>query len=909
VTTDQTRIFEKPVAWLLGKQLLGGIKGMLLYTAYGAKLDPRDWMTPIVQNFATAEADAKGEFWFDYMSDVGDGTKAMYGIAYLALGDLWTNLGPNDTQLPQAQADREVSTVQQHGHTFQLPRGEFLFIGGDTAYHASDYLSLVNRIQRPFNYAYEDRKSQNLISDDEPRRPVFGIPGNHDYYDQIDGFRRQFRKPTRAEGPLPPKRGGGAFAQLTMAGFQRVQEASYIALRLPFEWWLWGLDTESVSDRRDQHLDRRQELFFKSLSREGDKFKAPDKLILATSAPSTVFGKLADADDQKASKPLKSIGISRPFLPENGNLASTGDAGLKTGQCRLDLSGDVHHYARYWGPQNGAVPRQHTSAPRPSANSYASIVSGAGGAFHHPSTTYDNEICEQVLYPPENESRRAVADRLFKFWNVVQGGYVWLAGLIIAFTLFLGVTIPKSSREFISNFGFLNTLQLTEWERIGPTILQLDDVSPCAPVQPYSLWTRLGVVSGAWQPATSCTPANPGYFFPEVSTWPPDLMIGQGFIWVSLVATLVLFYVAVFTKRIFDDTASPFEKRNLNLKVVPIVAVIAVLTIIGLLTVQPYRDHITPFVSSLIVLYSIIVAITAIVVNVRYGEYLFRKSFVPATDTGLRASISTFIDYYFPWALWVLAIIAVSFGLWFFGKNNLPAYLISDIVFIVVLVGATAGIILLSFKASGDLLSRQNKVVRFVGKLLIGVWHLLLQLLVPFILVKLGSWLDWGLAAILLVLPIPLARYLLSKNSRLGLSLLWLVYGAVMLTLPYITRMFLPLPPVFTGITGWTALVPALFAGAVGAILCCLWTGWYFAVCFAFNGHNNEVGGAARIEEFKEFIRFRLTRDGVTGYVIALDNVSVVGEKDKSGRTMDGRDLKPRLIDVFHLTPKQAAPK
>jgi hypothetical protein len=342
---------------------------------------------------------------------------------------------------------------------------------------------------------------------------------------------------------------------------------------------------------------------------------------------------------------------------------------------------------------------------------------------------------------------------------------------------------------------------------------------------------------------------------------------------------------------------------------VPIVAVIAVLTIIGLLTVQPYRDHITPFVSSLIVLYSIIVAITAIVVNVRYGEYLFRKSFVPATDTGLRASISTFIDYYFPWALWVLAIIAVSFGLWFFGKNNLPAYLISDIVFIVVLVGATAGIILLSFKASGDLLSRQNKVVRFVGKLLIGVWHLLLQLLVPFILVKLGSWLDWGLAAILLVLPIPLARYLLSKNSRLGLSLLWLVYGAVMLTLPYITRMFLPLPPVFTGITGWTALVPALFAGAVGAILCCLWTGWYFAVCFAFNGHNNEVGGAARIEEFKEFIRFRLTRDGVTGYVIALDNVSVVGEKDKTGRTMDGRDLKPRLIDVFHLTPKQAAPK
>jgi hypothetical protein len=272
------------------------------------------------------------------------------------------------------------------------------------------------------------------------------------------------------------------------------------------------------------------------------------------------------------------------------------------------------------------------------------------------------------------------------------------------------------------------------------------------------------------------------------------------------------------------------------------------------------------------------------------------------------ARVSRFIDDYFPWALWVLAIIAVSFGLWFFGKNNLPAYLISDIVFIVVLVGATVGIILLSFKVSGTL-SRQNKIVRFVGKLLIGVWHLLLQLLVPFVLVKLGSWLDWGLAAILLVLPIPLARYLLAKNSRLGLSLLWLVYGAVMLALPYITRMFLPLPPVFTGISGWWALLPAVVAGAFGAILCCLWTGWYFAICFAFNGHNNEVGGAARIEEFKEFIRFRLTPEGLTGYVIGLNNMNVVGDQDKDGRVMDGRDLQPRLIDVFHLTPKPAGPK
>lgn len=898
---SRPRIFEKPVAWLLGQQLLGGIKGMLLYTAYGAKLDPRDWMAPEEQNFATPAAEAKGEFWFDYMSDIGDGTKAMYGTAYLALSNLWTNLPGAGTSLPDGASPPEVSTTA-NGRTFSLPRGEFLFVGGDTAYHASDYLSLVNRIQRPFNYAYEDLKSQNLISDDDPRRPIFGIPGNHDYYDQIDGFRRQFRKPVRKEGPLPPKRAGGDHAQLSVAGFERSQQASYIALRLPFDWRLWGFDTESVSDRRDQHLDRRQEEFFKGLSRNGDRFKEPDKLIVATSAPSTIFGQVADPDDQKTSRPLKTLKIKRPFLPTNGDLATTGDAALDQGQCRLDLSGDVHHYARYWGPQAASTCREQNGAPRPSANSYASVVSGAGGAFHHPSTTYNNQICEQVLYPAEDKSRAAVADRIFKLWNVFTGGYVWLFGLIIAFTIYFGVTVPQSSRQFISNLGILNTLQLTRWERIQPTIFQPGE-APCAPVQALGLWTSLGVVTEPWQPG-NCTPANPGFLFPEASTWPLDLRIGQAFIFLSLIGALVTLGLALFTKTIFDDTVSPFARQSPNGKVVPIVAGLALLTVLGLLTVQPYRDHITPFVSSLIVLYSLIVGITAVVMNVRYGEYLFRKSFVPPAEPGLKDSVTRFVDYYLPWVLWIVAITIISAGLWLFGKNNLPAYMISDIVFILVLAGTVGGILALSFMASGALLFGKSAVVRFVGKLLIGVWHLALQLFVPFVLVRLGSWLDWLLAVILLVLPIGLAKYLLARNSRFLIAALWFVYGAVVLTLPYTTRMFFPLPPVLPEMTGWWGLMPAVFAGAFGAVFCCLWTGWYFGICFAFNGHNNEVGGAARIEEFKELIRFRVTPQGLTGYVIALDGVSHIGELDQDGRTKDGRDLKPKLIDVFHLRPK-----
>jgi hypothetical protein len=75
----------------------------------------------------------------------------------------------------------------------------------------------------------------------------------------------------------------------------------------------------------------------------------------------------------------------------------------------------------------------------------------------------------------------------------------------------------------------------------------------------------------------------------------------------------------------------------------------------------------------------------------------------------------------------------------------------------------------------------------------------------------------------------------------------------------------------------------------------CVWFGWYLGVCFAFNGHNNEVGGACRIEEFKQFIRFRLTENGLTGYVIAIDQPQ-----------RKGSDLKPKIVDVFHLRVKPA---
>jgi hypothetical protein len=97
-------------------------------------------------------------------------------------------------------------------------------------------------------------------------------------------------------------------------------------------------------------------------------------------------------------------------------------------------------------------------------------------------------------------------------------------------------------------------------------------------------------------------------------------------------------------------------------------------------------------------------------------------------------------------------------------------------------------------------------------------------------------------------------------------------------------------------------LATAIFMGLIGAVLSCVWLGWYFATALVFNGHANEAGSTARTEEYKHFIRFRLTKDTLTGYVIAVDfpHAPENNSKDEVAKK-GGHMLKPRLVDVFTL--------
>ena len=958
--SKKKREFEPPVAWLLGRQLIASLKWILLYTAFGTKLDARDWMDAKVfpaedqqradnawkmmyerdgaKTTATEEEQSagkfwheKGEFWFDYISDTGDGMMATYSIAYLCLSNLWVKeLWDQRPDEGDAVVHLDHTVNNERTTLVRLPRGEFLLVGGDTSYHLSDYTSLHIRFQTPFSWAYQDleadlKRSQKLDDataqrERNNRRPLFGIPGNHDYYDMLDGFRRQFRLPFRGRPEDKVYADGDLTApQLMIPGFKREQQTSYLALQLPFGWKLWGLDTEVGK------IDERQRDFFLGVPNR----PMPEKLIVATSAPTTVFGKLADRDDEKSSKAFYQLKLPRPFLPKDK--WEEGEKDLLASQIRLDLAGDVHQYARYWGPDSNSArytrsERAHAAAP--SAPNYASVVSGLGGAFHHPSTTYGDEIKEQALYPPENRSRRALAAEIFNPIKVARGGGVWVLGGAIALVLAYAAIAGDSSRPALHNFLPFTLLNITSPEQYSSTVL-LDKQLQREP--PTGFLQQLGLTETQWTPSfpqgRQCDETRPMYLWGKCSVpWPRDYILGMVMLMLTLVIIGYTFYktekayaldkkqdeVKKKAAKAKDATERPTKEaaaevtRSVNMALWPTLIANILLGALGVLLIMPYRAFITPFGNSLWVLVTMVWASASIIFSVRYSDWLFEQA--------SRRKVGG-TDYAIIWMLAIATLASLAVGLWVFGKNNLPAYLASDMVFVSTVLGALVLLVYTAVSMGGQFQKGWGKW----GMAVLGFWHWLLQLGAALFLIKKGTWLTVGVSILVVFAFIKIGPSLMRANRRWGLVIAWFVFGGIMLVLPpliyqillpiadqgWVRSIFLPYeygqsPGPFASyewwgvMRGWSMLVPITLASVFGALLSCVWVGWYFAVCLGFNGHNNEVGGAARIEQFKQFIRFRLTENSLTGYVIAVD------EPQKEGRL-----LAPKVIDVFRLTAKK----
>lgn len=371
--TDDDGAADAAVKWLLGAGLLR--KLLLIARSFVAnELDLRDWMSQA----SVADLSDSDELWFDYIADTGDDPRVMRSLA---------------TQFSRAFTANSLGTTHP-----KLPLGAFLFVGGDTAYHVADEVTIRRRFVGPLN-------TSHATGDARRSRPIFAIPGNHDYYDHLVGFNRLFRKPYPS----------GAAGVLGLTGFHSTQEASYIKILLPHGWQLWGVDLQTHG------LDYRQRMYF----RDGP---VPERLILCTPTPPVSYNRvLVDPDpEDKQRKAYVQLLAPDPAAPAPGfNPAFTPDSGGELpppGTCRLHLSGDDHHYARYNG---------QTGPGTVTPTSIATVVSGGGGAFTHPTEHSCGTVPAAIKYPDPRESRERTAAALINPLAVIRAGMLHVLGALM----------------------------------------------------------------------------------------------------------------------------------------------------------------------------------------------------------------------------------------------------------------------------------------------------------------------------------------------------------------------------------------------------------------------------------------------------------------------------------------------
>ena len=197
-------------------------------------------------------------------------------------------------------------------------------------------------------------------------------------------------------------------------------------MELPHDWTLWALDVQ------DGNLDKRQQAFFLETCAAG---VAPKKLIVATTEPVTKFGKHTEPDAEIVWA-YRDLGLEPAFLKQNNGR-------LAVDRCRLDISGGVHHYARYWG--TGALKQSDSPSSGNDRPNYASLVAGGGGAFLHASHTDVEQVPHAMIYPPRGDSHNLMLKRLLNPRNIFNGGYVFVAGAIVAAATYFAAAIPDSS--------------------------------------------------------------------------------------------------------------------------------------------------------------------------------------------------------------------------------------------------------------------------------------------------------------------------------------------------------------------------------------------------------------------------------------------------------------------------------
>jgi hypothetical protein len=219
----------------------------------------------------------------------------------------------------------------------ELPRGRLLLMGGDQVYPLASGDGYESRMKGPYRAALPEPPVG------EPRPTLFALPGNHDWYDGLTAFLRLFAR--RKDGHI--------------GGWRTQQRRSYFAVKLPGDWWLFAMDEQFGAYIDDPQL----RYFEKAAKNVGPQ----DRIILMTPSPKWVKAQDDPSEYDATDYFIRTI------------LAPTG------AQIRVLVSGDLHHYARYEGPDRQL------------------ITCGGGGAY----LLATHQLPDQLTVPPEETLTRS----------------------------------------------------------------------------------------------------------------------------------------------------------------------------------------------------------------------------------------------------------------------------------------------------------------------------------------------------------------------------------------------------------------------------------------------------------------------------------------------------------------------
>jgi hypothetical protein len=261
-----------------------------------AALDSRDPMT-LVDRYDYSRGVAKltieenEPLWVDYVADLGDGFDSTYAMAMLLAAD----------------------RLEVEGVDGSLPAGRLLIIGGDAVYPYASEKEYLRRFIQPYDLTVFHRPATEKEA--TPRR-LFMLPGNHDWYDGLAAFDRLFcqRRDGISDGPL-------------IGPYRCRQHRSYWAIKLPHDWWIWGIDTQLSSS-----VDVGQIAYFHCIAQSMMASPNQAKVVLCIAEPAWHYG--------------AQVGTSEAYSP---NLLRILNLAIDTGKVCAVIAGDWHHYTRYFG--------------------------------------------------------------------------------------------------------------------------------------------------------------------------------------------------------------------------------------------------------------------------------------------------------------------------------------------------------------------------------------------------------------------------------------------------------------------------------------------------------------------------------------------------------------------------------